>query len=438
MTKKKFMIFWVGWVAFLPHSILGAIDSPRNALPINSLTETKNPALDGIFVTPITEDPPADFDFFNEDSIGTQNQDIQDEEDQNATNIDEEVDDSKLNAELMVPKELPFHLVYNQRVKNFIHMYTKTKRDLFELALSRYGKYMPSIQAIFARHGLPKELAYLSIVESNLNPRAISRANAVGIWQFMRYTGKLYGLESNLYYDERLNVEKASLAAASHLKDLYGMFHNWELVLAAYNAGAGGVRKAVKKNIRRNKPIDYWSLRLPRETRGYVPAFFAVCVILSDLPAFGFEKIDQSATFENNSIATKSISVPPAVSFEQIENKLGIDKSLLSELNPEIRHYVTPPNKNYPLLIPDDHDVDQIALQSLHSEPLNLMVTHRVRRGETVSSISRKYGIRLSTLYDLNPRIRAKRLKVGMSLIVMISSNGKKQQLAANGKKTRG
>lgn len=332
--------------------------------------------------------------------------------------IDEQLVDKTLSE---VPENMTFTLVHNDRVENFIKMYVGRKRSVFEVGLSRYGKYIPAIKNIFRQYGLPQELAYLSIVESNLNPRAVSKANAVGIWQFMRYTGKLYGLKSDLYYDERLNVEKASHAAAQHLRDLFFTFHSWELALAAYNSGAGNVRKAIKRNIRLKKPIDFWALRLPRETRGYVPAFHAVAHVLANPRKYGFDF--NPANLERiEKIPTKAIQVPPTVSFAQIENKLEIDRDLLSELNPEIRHNITPPGAKYSLLVPATFSLEEDALKSLKSEPLNILITHRVRKGETLSTIARRYGIRLTKLYDLNPHVRAKRLSVGARLIVQVTN----------------
>ncbi|MHB9030709.1 MAG: lytic transglycosylase domain-containing protein [Candidatus Latescibacterota bacterium] len=176
---------------------------------------------------------------------------------------------------------------YNEKVRNSISYFQNSGRKYMTLWLQRSGRYLPMIQEIFAEEGLPLDLAYLSMIESGLNPKAVSPARAVGLWQFIYTTGKLYGLERNEWYDERRDPLKSTKAAAQHLKDLYKLYDDWNLVLAAYNSGQGRVSRAIQAG----GINDYWRITLPRETSNYVPTFMAVLVISKAPELFGFENI---------------------------------------------------------------------------------------------------------------------------------------------------
>ncbi|MBL0691908.1 MAG: transglycosylase SLT domain-containing protein [SAR324 cluster bacterium] len=307
----------------------------------------------------------------------------------------------------------------NRAIKDFIRLYTKRKRKVFQKALSRYNIYMPTIRKIFLEYGLPIELSNLAIIESNLNYKAVSKAGAVGLWQFMASTGKSYGLESNIYYDDRLNVRKATHAAARHLKDLYNTFHNWELALAAYNTGTGNVRKAIRRNKRAGKKLDFWSLPLARETRGYVPAFFAVNIILNDLSLYGFNPDSIDNTLLPFDYPTKQIKVKGSVSFKQIERKLGVASSVLGGLNPEYKFAVTPPfKKNYYLNVPEETRLNLVEVSALKAEPFNFLITHKIRSGDNFHRIAKKYNTSVSKLRKLNPNINPRRLRVGGKLVL--------------------
>ena len=165
-------------------------------------------------------------------------------------------------------------LPYNNIIRNHIHVYTERKVDRFRVMLGLQDYYFPMIEDIFDSYGLPVELKYMAVIESALNPNAVSRVGATGLWQFMYSTGRMCGLTINSVVDERRDPVRATHAAAKYLKDLYGIYNDWILVIAAYNCGPGNVNKAIRRSGNRK---DYWEIyyRLPRETRGYIPAYVA-------------------------------------------------------------------------------------------------------------------------------------------------------------------
>ncbi|MCP4754335.1 MAG: transglycosylase SLT domain-containing protein [Proteobacteria bacterium] len=313
----------------------------------------------------------------------------------------------------------------NKRIEAFIRMYTHRKRHVFVQAINRSAKYMSMIHRIFKEHGLPKDLAYLAVVESNFNPIARSSANAVGMWQFMSYTGKIFGLQRSWWHDERYDPEKSTVAAAKFLKQLYIQFDGrWELALAAYNSGGGTVRRAIRRAKKRGKSADYWSLRLPRETRGYVPAFFAVVAIFNDLEGYGFP---QAPTWEDE-IATKSLPVSGGISLKKIAEALDIDHQLLVKMNPSLRlRGLTPATYDtFEITIPQTVQITQRQsddLEELKKHRHKTWKIHRVRQGETLWSISRYYRIPVRKILAFN-RLRRKHLiNIGQKLMLPVPNN---------------
>ncbi len=316
-----------------------------------------------------------------------------------------------------IPKtDVPLHI--NEYTKRTIAFFMGKGRVHIENWIYRSGKYFPMMTRIFAEEGLPQELVFLAMTESGLNPTARSWAKAVGLWQFMKSTGSLYGLRSNYWYDERRDFEKSTRAAARHMKDLFASLNDWHLVFAAYNAGPGWVRKAS----RRAGSKDFWELRhrLPRETRNYVPQYIAVTLILMKPESFGFENIAKA-----DSLAYEYVTVDDCESLELLAECASTDLATIQELNPELIQWCTPPNyKGYQLRVPfGSSAVFAEKYAQIPDEKKFDFATHTVRRGESVSAIAKKYGIAQSAIFEVNKISRKTLLRVGATLVIPIQSN---------------
>ena len=349
-------------------------------------------------------------------------------------------------------------LSYNQVVKSYIEMYSTRRREQvsYMLALGEY--YFPMFEEALDRHGLPLELKYLPVIESALNPIAVSRAGATGLWQFMLRTGKSYGLEVNSLVDERRDPYKSTEAAVRYLKDLYAIYGDWNLVIAAYNCGPGNVNKAIARS---GGKRDYWEIyyRLPKETRGYVPAFIAANYIMNH---FSDHNICPAHTY-GNSLALDTVHVNEQIHLEQISGVLNISLSEIKRLNPQYKSDKIPGNvKSYDLVLPSDKMFSYIDQNdSIINYNKNRYFTHRtytdgymdgtnstsdgnttnvyysVRRGDNLSSIARRNGTTVSLIKSWN-NLNSDRLSVGKRLVVgrkaaPIQQNDNKATLAQAG-----
>lgn len=317
----------------------------------------------------------------------------------------------------LIPKtEVPLHV--NEYTKRTLAFFMGKGRSHMETWLYRSGKYFPMMSQIFAEEGLPPELMLLSLPESGLNPTARSWAKAVGLWQFMKATGAMYGLRSNYWYDERRDFEKATRAAARHMKDLYNEFNDWHLVFVAYNAGGGWVRRG----IRRTGSTDYWEMRhrLPRETRNYVPQYIAVTLIVMRPDAFGFGNIEKAEP-----LAYEYTTVDDCVDLAILAECAETSLETIQELNPELIQWCTPPNyKGYRLRIPvGKSEIFAENYAKIPDDKKFDFATHTIRRGETVSKIASRYKITSAVLLEVNKLSKSKKLKVGSTLIIPVKSN---------------
>ncbi len=326
---------------------------------------------------------------------------------------------------LSEPQETLYNIpvVMDQTVQGHIRFFNTSIRDRFEQWLTRFNRYRPLVENIFSEFNLPSDLVHLSLVESGFNPYAYSRAKATGPWQFMKGTGKLYGLRIDNYVDERRDPLKSTVAAARYLRDLYDIFGTWPLAMAAYNAGEGKVLRALHKaqaesfsEISRTKLI-----RL--ETKQYVPRIMAATIIARNPDQYGFTQDPVSPHEFEEVIVTRPLH------FRAIANVTGISYNDLRLLNPELRRDATPPDEvGYHLKVPvgtSSKVLDLLERVPTHKFPsMKMMVDrevsrskakasrwYRVRVGDTLQKISRRFGIPIKTIKSRNnisgPIIRA-------------------------------
>lgn len=326
----------------------------------------------------------------------------------------------KLRKEVEEPKEekvekitYDMPIVWNEKVEDCIIYFQTVAREPFKKYLFRSGKYIDLMKDILKKKGMPQDLAYLPFIESGFNPHAYSYAHAVGCWQFISYTGRKYGLHSNHWYDERRDFVKSTYAAANYLKDLYEEFNDWLLALAAYNAGGGRIKRAIKKQ----KTNNFWKLRLNSQTRNFVPLYMAATIIAKDPKRYGFD-----VEYEEP-LRWDVVNVNKAMDLKTIADVLNISVDGIKELNPELRRGVTPPNyKNYSLRIPKGKK--ELFAQKYDNIPEeSLYFFHKIKKGESVSSISKKYGVSPFSIIQANNLSKKYRIYAGDYLKIPNSSS---------------
>jgi membrane-bound lytic murein transglycosylase D len=304
-------------------------------------------------------------------------------------------------------------LVTNSQVESYIRYFQGKGRKGFNIWLRRYVQYRDIILPILETNDLPEELIVVSMIESGFDPKAVSRATAVGLWQFMYLTGKQYGLERTWYVDERQDIIKSTEAAARYFKDLYREFEDWYLVLAAYNAGPGRVNRAVNLH----ETSDYWQLySLPKDTKNYIPYFLSSAIILKDPEKYGF-KIPKAKSFKYDEVVIKK-----SADLSVIAKSAGTKTSTIKYLNPELRQSATPANEDYILRIP--YGAKDKFYNSFNALPeterfATQKVEHRVKKGENLTTIASKYRVLISDLMTIN-NLKNDRLSIGQRLKIPV------------------
>ena len=327
----------------------------------------------------------------------------------------------------------PIDLVYNPYVKQYINVYTNQRQQQMSRMMGLAAYYFPVFEEILDQFNLPLELKYLALVESALNPKAKSWAGATGLWQFMYNTGKEHNLKVSSYVDERMDPFRATIAACEFFKKSYSVYGNWSLVLASYNSGRGNVNKAIRRS---GGKKNYWQIRrfLPKETRSYVPAFIAVCYamnyasdhkISSEKPRVLFREVD-------------TIEVKHQIDFEYLSSSLDISLDELEFLNPAYKINVIPKvdGRTYHLVLPIDKmgifvanekeiyahfiklDAEKRKNYPKYSEQ-DERVVHRVKSGEYLGKIARKYGCSVKKIQQWN-NLKNDNIRVGQRLVLYV------------------
>ena len=311
-----------------------------------------------------------------------------------------------------VSHDLP--LTVNDTVVSFVNYFqTPRGRAIVETGLRRAGRYREMISRVLREEGVPQDLIYLAQAESAFQPHALSRAGARGIWQFLSWRGKEYGLYHNWWVDDRQDPEKATRAAARHLRDLYDRFGDWYLVLAAYNSGPGSVQHAIE----RTGYADFWQLyrlnALPRETRNYVPIILALTLVAKDGPRYGIE-VDPEPPMHADSVRPGH-----PIDLRLVAETIDEDLDTLKALNPQLLRLVTPANPDFELKLPEG--TRERFLSGIAAIPPEKWVSwrrHRVEEGETLGSIARKYHLGVAAIADANNLAPHAALQAGDKLII--------------------
>ena len=321
------------------------------------------------------------------------------------------------------PYQIP--MVLNESVENHLEYFKTRGRDVFQKWLDRSARYIPVMKDIFHEKNLPEDLVYVAMIESGFNPYAVSWARAVGPWQFMPQTAKLYGLKIDWWVDERKDPIKSTQAAAEHLKDLHNLFGSWPLAMASYNAGAGKVQRAVL----RTRSEDFWDLKasryIRRETKNYVPKYMAATIIAKNPEAYGFTVQPYDLFVFDEVVLNESIDLRLAASCA------GTTYEVIKELNPELKRWVTPPDTtNYVLRVPKGTGAQFTAsFASVPADQKIHWVRHLVAKGETLAGIATQYNTSSESIRDVN-NLKKNRINPGKHLLIPVDSNAKQQDMS--------
>lgn len=336
----------------------------------------------------------------------------------------------------LIPSTIP--LTYNTAVKQYIEKFTTSRRSFIAKALGLSNHYFETYEEVFDRYGMPLDFKYLSVIESGLNPRARSNMGATGLWQFMYKTGLMYGLQANSYIDERCDPLLSTDAAARYLQDMYKIYGDWQLCMAAYNAGPGNVNKAIARS---GGKRNYWEIRpfLPKETQNYVPQFIAVAFVMHYHDKFKILPLKP----KDEIFVTDSILVKEKLRLDYVAEVLGISSDYLALINPTLKTNLLPKTENGVILhlpakfagtfvenqeiIFSDAQLDKVEFKVLaESAPYTASssssqnkTVYSVKSGDTLGAIATRYKIKVAQIKSWN-NLKSDFLKVGQKLVLYI------------------
>ena len=346
-----------------------------------------------------------------------------------------------------IQKTVP--LPYNEKIHAFINYFTVRDREYTRMMMKRKNLYFPVFEKYLAKYGLPDELKYLSIIESGLNPRAVSRARAVGLWQFMSATGRYYGVPNNWYIDDRMDIEKSTDAACRYLRDLYNMFHDWELALSAYNTGPGNVKRAIRRS---GYKRSFWEIypKLHRETRAYVPQYVAIVYTMNYLDQHNF--INEGSEMM---MAYDTIRVKKFLHFETFANLTESCLEDIQKLNPSVTHNAIPDSpKGFTMYVPvatklklnEDRyaildsaskvgkkELELIAKKTEGSISGSDRIVYKVKSGDVLGSIAIRHGVKVTDLRKWN-NLSGNMIRSGQRLNIWLRPSARASSVAAKPK----
>jgi membrane-bound lytic murein transglycosylase D len=335
---------------------------------------------------------------------------------QDVAQVDESLDSTFEEKPYQIP------MVLNDSVENHLEYFNTRGREVFQKWLDRSARYIPVMKDIFREKNQPEDLVYVAMIESGFNPYAVSWARAVGPWQFMPHTGKLYGLKIDWWVDERKDPIKSTYAAAEHLKDLHNLFGSWPLAMASYNAGAGKVQRAVL----RTRSEDFWDLKasryIRRETKNYVPKYMAATIIAKNPEAYGFTVQPYDLFVYDDVIITESTDLRLAA------RCAGTTYEVIKELNPELKRWVTPPDAtNYVLRVPKGTaEIFNANFAAIPADQKIRWERHLVVKGENLASIAKQYNTSADSIRDIN-NLKKGRIIPGKHILIPVDANSKQQ-----------
>lgn len=299
---------------------------------------------------------------------------------------------------------------YNDQVKKAIYFFQTVNKEEMTKWIRRSGRYINLIEEILEEYDLPLDLAYLAMIESGFNTKAYSRAHCSGLWQFSSATGRMYGLKRTQWYDQRRDPVKATKAAARHLTDLYKIYGDWYLVMAAYNWGPRGINRQIKRG-----NTDFWSMEMPRETRNYIPSFMAAVIISKAPELFGFENVEKDAPLTFDTVEV------PYTSLKSAAKCAGIDFETLKAMNTELIKTHTPAGEKYALKIPagtKDHFISEYAKLPKEKYTPPAIENYYVKHGDTLSGIAAKFHVSVKSIVIENGISNRNRLRIGQRLSI--------------------